>query len=537
MSYYQYCYSYFKKILNFSFKAFIVLATFFVVISLFTNFTQNNKKIGLSDEEILQRQRREIYNIINDPKYNNEKGKNTIKIYRSITCFTLGEACTNNPSDGNKNFHNSLLGFMGNAIVMPYMNPPSSGAYYIAEKIKDAGFVPKTYAAEGIGFNALSGFKNIWLVFRNLVFLVFVLIIIAIGFMIMFRTKINPQASISIESALPKIVISLLLITFSYAIAGFMIDLMYISIGLITVLFDANNSLPKDFTVKDFLESYIFTTNGKYLGWGLLADNADFWETSKSILHILPTMIRYSLDGLLGAILGKWITGFFAAKFGIVAKTDALKNIADKITNSGQLVISLIAAVVVIVIESLLETFFSTSILTAILWAIIWISVIVLYFRIFFMLLRAYINIVLLVIFSPLVLAFEAIPGKSTFSSWIKNLLLNLSTFPVLVVLIFLSKTITQNTNTNMWQAPFLTSIDFSGFQTIVGVVILFMIPDLIKAFKQMSGVKPLSVDLNFMALFAGGTMAAQSAMGVTSQIGSLSMGLNSIKNIFGKKQ
>jgi len=39
------------------------------------------------------------------------------------------------------------------------------------------------------------------------------------------------------------------------------------------------------------------------------------------------------------------------------------------------------------------------------------------------------------------------------------------------------------------------------------------------------------------MALFAGGTMAAQSAMGVTSQIGSLSMGLNSIKNIFGKKQ
>ena len=56
---------------------------------------------------------------------------------------------------------------------------------------------------------------------------------IVIGFMVMFRRKIDPKTVITVQNALPKIVLALLLVTFSYAIAAFMIDLMYLVMAII----------------------------------------------------------------------------------------------------------------------------------------------------------------------------------------------------------------------------------------------------------------------------------------------------------------
>ena len=56
----------------------------------------------------------------------------------------------------------------------------------------------------------------------------------------MFRAKINPQTVVTIQSAIPKAVVALILVTFSYAIAGLMIDLMYLLIGLIFGVIPAN---------------------------------------------------------------------------------------------------------------------------------------------------------------------------------------------------------------------------------------------------------------------------------------------------------
>ena len=57
-----------------------------------------------------------------------------------------------------------------------------------------------------------------------------VIILIAAGFMIMFRVKINPQTVVSLQTMIPKLVITLLLVTFSYAIAGLVIDMIYVFI-------------------------------------------------------------------------------------------------------------------------------------------------------------------------------------------------------------------------------------------------------------------------------------------------------------------
>lgn len=117
--------------------------------------------------------------------------------------------------------------------------PISAITYFrnIGERLK---IVPKA-SAQGFGFEAGEPILNLWKISRNITYLLLILVFVAIAFMIMFRVKISPQTVITVQSALPKIVLTLILITFSYAIAGLMIDLMYIVIGFISAIIVNSN--------------------------------------------------------------------------------------------------------------------------------------------------------------------------------------------------------------------------------------------------------------------------------------------------------
>lgn len=162
----------------------------------------------------------------------NETLKATVSsvITSVVGCFS----CT--PEEREK--YPGFLLAAGHLMVGMYTSPPASGVDYLADMGQKLGVVKPAYAQEeGIGFNAMERIRPIWTAFRNISYVLFVLILVFIGFAIMFRVKINPQTVISLQSALPKIVIALILITFSYAIVGLMIDLMLVFSGLITNLF------------------------------------------------------------------------------------------------------------------------------------------------------------------------------------------------------------------------------------------------------------------------------------------------------------
>jgi len=113
---------------------------------------------------------------------------------------------------------------------------PISGINYTKNLITKFSIVDEANA-QGFGFNnAAKSVQFVWQATRNISYALIVLAVIVMAFMIMFRIKISPQLVISVQSALPNIIVSLILITFSYAIAGFMIDLMYVFIGLIASL-------------------------------------------------------------------------------------------------------------------------------------------------------------------------------------------------------------------------------------------------------------------------------------------------------------
>jgi hypothetical protein len=132
------------------------------------------------------------------------------------------------------NFSQEKIG-LSKSIYYDYQNRPLSGIKYTVDTISKFGSVP-TVNAQGFGFGAVDGLQKYWQGFRDVSYALIVLIVIVFAFMIMFRVKLSPQLVISVQSALPKIVTALILATFSYAIAGFVIDLSYVVGGLFASL-------------------------------------------------------------------------------------------------------------------------------------------------------------------------------------------------------------------------------------------------------------------------------------------------------------
>lgn len=131
---------------------------------------------------------------------------------------------------------------MGKAIGMIYQSAPASGQLYVADLLHNAniGLAQPAYAQTGVGglgFSSLEPILEAWKQFRNLAYLFFIIVTLIVGFMIMLRQKVGGQAAVTAQQAIPNIVIALIAVTFSYAIAGFLIDMMYVMMYLMVGLF------------------------------------------------------------------------------------------------------------------------------------------------------------------------------------------------------------------------------------------------------------------------------------------------------------
>lgn len=188
------------------------------------------------------------------------------------------------------------LATSGNLVVALYSTPPASGIEYFAHTIRKLNPNQPAYAAaaDGIGFNALQPVQRIWTAFRNIAYAGFVLIFVVIGFMIMFRSHISSQAVATIQDSVPRIVVAIILVTFSYAIAGLMIDLMFLILNV------AINSLKvaglitdkSDFVFKQSIFGAVFSS----------------WKDI--VLSVAGAISGVIEDVLKGGFLGK-ITGMF----------------------------------------------------------------------------------------------------------------------------------------------------------------------------------------------------------------------------------
>lgn len=373
---------------------------------------------------------------------------------------------TDDPSQQQSYFQNSILGYANKGIALTYERPPAQLSTYIADVGARAGIVKPAYAQGiGIGFNGLLPLLPIWRAFRNIAYAFLIIIMIIVGFMMMFRMKIDPRTVISVQNAIPRIIVTLILITFSYAIVGFMIELSYLLIYISLYALGAADS------------RIISMFSGG------------------ALTNMVGTSFSVGLGGIDDLLL------FLGIGFNQSSVANNISLIAGLVVGAAGFIINpalgLIGGVAAAGAVSFLPK--------AIVGLVVVITLIFLVMRIFFMLLGAWIQVMISLIFAPIYLMFGAIPGVNTFGMWFKGLISNLIVFPVTAIILFVSAYLTVQTGSleSIWRPPGLGGTTGQGAAGLIGLGMLLVIPNLVKGLQAMfKAQSPVQIG---MGTFGGG--------------------------------
>ena len=371
-----------------------------------------------------------------------------------------------NPQTGKLGFvqgGGGALGLMGYFIATT-LTPPIHTSDYVSYLSQNFGVAKPSYAAGLTGFQSLSPIMGVWIIFRNIVYLLFVLIFLIIGVAIMLRVKIDPRTVMTIQNQIPKIIIGLILVTFSFAIAGLLIDVMWIVIYLfINVLSGVDPALAAN--AGDLTRNL----NNTSLNWGNGVFNGGFLGVATGSAASIGSIIISLFTGGAGA--------------------SNPGSVIDLLTNPVGTVLGAILGFI-----GGIAAFF--IILIALLWAM---------FKLWFSLLNAYIFILVDIIFAPFWIVTGLLPGGQSmgFNAWLRDMLGNLAAFPAAIAMFLLGRVLIDNFGTTAasgkaFLPPLLGNpVGIGGtniFGSLVALGIIFSTPHVVKITK--AAFKAPKIDL-----------------------------------------
>ncbi|CAN5139668.1 hypothetical protein BH11PAT1_BH11PAT1_0800 [soil metagenome] len=364
-----------------------------------------------------------------------------------------------------------LAGFMTNSMGQMY-NIPIHTNTYMEYMSSNFGIAPKAYA-QAQGFDQLKGILGVWTIFRNLAYLFFVLILVIIGMGVMLRLKIDPRTVMSIQNQIPRLIIGLILITFSYAIAGFMVDLMWTSTYLVIRLAGQVKLPDKEGVQLGPISSIKAGTverkvNQQKVTESLLASPFGFANV------VLGRDEGGGVIGYSGSITGS-IGGTVAS---LITPLDGSKDQSCGIFFGGGTITGCIHGALYSIIDWLTRFLGFFIVLFAVLIAL---------GRIWWSMIKSFAYIVIYTAIAPVYIAAGLIPGSTTnFSSWVRGLVANLAVYPATVAF-FLGAYIFQSTFDKNTFAPPLTGNPGAagGFGYIVSFAILMVAPELINMLRD----------------------------------------------------
>lgn len=333
------------------------------------------------------------------------------------------------------------------------MTPQASGIEYIAQGVNN--FLGKpAYAEDGIGFNGLQPILPIWKAFRNTVYIFISVVFVVIGILIMLRIKISPQTIINIQNSIPKLITTLILVTFSYAIAGLLIDFSYVISGLIASVL-LNSSLKN---VTTAINGSIANSMIDTILSGYQQPVIDEFKKQVSFASIInPSMfVLFSGMGRMiqwGGVMGlSVLIGAALAPFTI--GVSAILGIL------GIIIIPLVLAIMIFV--NMIKLLIGLA--------------------------KCYLNVLLKIILAPLEIGVGSIPNmKIGFGSWFIGLIANLAVFPIVSVFIILVNVILINIEDFGQQFWVPSALTFGGdmgvngwvVKTIIGLAAFLLLPKL----------------------------------------------------------
>ncbi|OGG29508.1 hypothetical protein A2971_02370 [Candidatus Gottesmanbacteria bacterium RIFCSPLOWO2_01_FULL_46_21] len=366
--------------------------------------------------------------------------------------------------------------------------PPASSLDYSRYLANNFGVAKKAYAegcsGQDPGLCGIRPLRDIWIVMRNITYLFFVVIFVVIGVAIMLRVHIDPRTVMTIENQIPKIIVGILLVTFSFAIAGLLIDLMYVTIYLVGgILVTILPPDPEDSTKTIIMFGDLARSSNPITASGTAFSWLDLLSAGRELVANLASGIlttKYPANGNIIPEPGLW--EFITNLFGSILS----------------LIISLIA------------------------WLFIFLALLYTLLRLWIVLLVAYISIIIDIIFAPFWLLIGLLPGSQIGAgAWFKDLIANLAVFPAAIAMFVLAAIFINMPGTEESGKLFTPPLVGGGlppkaFGQVIALGFVFMTPQILTMLKAALKAPKVGFGSALQPLGVGPRMA-RSATGVIS--------------------
>lgn len=316
------------------------------------------------------------------------------------------------PDGENRPRIGGAIGATINMIGMTYAIPVHTGDYvsYVASSF---GIIKPAYAQE-TGFNNLSALLDLWKRFRDLSYMAFVLIFVIIGLGIMLRVKLDPKAVMSLQNQIPKVIVSIVLITFSYAIAGFLVDMMWVTTYTGINLISGNTTCTDGTTLAEKATLNLMETPLRYVDRVIICPFKSIVGFDKHGLDKIAANVSQTVGDIITDVL-----------FSLMGLNDVAESPCKAISPStwGNCITKAFFGIISWLVGVVAKL-------------IIGIAILVQLVRIWFALIKNYIYIILYTLLSPFYILLGLFPGSAFgFTAWIRRIVFALSVFPVTVFL------------------------------------------------------------------------------------------------------
>ncbi|MCL5439160.1 MAG: hypothetical protein M1268_04190 [Patescibacteria group bacterium] len=411
------------------------------------------------------------------------------------------------------------IGVMGNMIATLY-TPPIHTSDYFNYLARNFGLAKPVYASTGL--DSIKPLMQLWVIFRNMVYFVFILIFIIIGLMIMLRVKIDPRTVMTIQNQIPRIIIGVIMVTFSFAIAGFLIDLMWILMYLTFGVFsnanlaiDVSNLNPTILQGRNVLEAVGGTSNGpgvtnignisgmaNNIASSATAVVGKIFDINQNVISFLgPSEFINFLKGFAGLSglknnVFNWLIDIASTSIGIGTGAKVSSMIGTPLISAG---VGISAG---LVSYGLAQSTLRLGLPYLLVFLIVFIAILWALFRLWFKLVMAYVAILIGITLSPFWIVAGIIPavGGRGFVSWLRYMLSYLLAFPTTIAMLLLGNTMMNifNKNSSLFVPPLIgnpTGGEVGPIGSLIGMGFILLTPRVVTYMQQV--LKPPKVDLS----------------------------------------
>ncbi|HSW48298.1 MAG TPA: hypothetical protein VLG67_04435 [Candidatus Saccharimonadales bacterium] len=410
-----------------------------------------------------------------------------------------------------------LIGTATDMIAFTYHPIVSTGVYteYLSSNF---GIVKKTYAAPaapldgcntaavgyGYGFCGLKPIFNLWVASRNVAYALLVFACTFIGIGIMLRVKIDPRTVMTIQNQIPKVIIAIILITFSYAISAMMVDLMWVSTYAgINMILSSNPEIAK------------IDIGGSTLG-------------SKATRQLMDIPLVYVNDVFHTS---KGVSP--AGSAGVQTKAPGIAHITDDVSeNIGTLIRDIVDNILGVKHNGHCVTFhplphlspkscvvdFISSIASFVAEIVVFFIILVALFKIWFNLVKAFLYCIFYIILGPLMIVFGLLPTKPMgFENWLRRLFINIAIFPITAFIIVAARVLMEIYSGNQagqFIPPLIGHNAATNFGSLMALGAIILAPTVQTILRDKMGVKTIGTPGAIGAGLASGAAVVGAPVG-----------------------